>query len=310
MAQMATPTLSLRALNRATLARQHLLDRADLSAYDLTTHLAGFQAQTPHSWYVGFWSRLRDFRATEVTDLLVDRRLVRIALMRSTIHLVTDADCLAWRDLIAPELIAICAARSANTSSGSTATPSSPPVARSSARRRRPSPPSATRSARSSPNATPPRWRRRSAPGRRWCRSRHVASGPKRADRPSRRGSLARRAGRSCARSSGARPALPRGVRPRFRPRYAGLVGPHELRAVFEGLRPELADFPRDAGLEFFDLPDAPRPAATTPPRRAPSYDYDNLSLSHADRRASSPTPIAARPTPTTCSRSSSSSTG
>jgi hypothetical protein len=50
--------LDRRALNRATLARQHLLARADLPPDDLVHDLVGLQAQTPQSWYVGLWSRL------------------------------------------------------------------------------------------------------------------------------------------------------------------------------------------------------------------------------------------------------------
>jgi hypothetical protein len=96
--------LSRRALNRATLARQLLLRRADLSVSDAVAHLAGMQAQTPHTWYVGLWSRLARFRPEAVADLLTNRQLVRLALLRSTIHLVTAADCLAWRPIIQPVL--------------------------------------------------------------------------------------------------------------------------------------------------------------------------------------------------------------
>ncbi|MEJ7654124.1 MAG: crosslink repair DNA glycosylase YcaQ family protein, partial [Chloroflexia bacterium] len=39
--------------------------------------------------------RLEDFKPECVADLLNERRVVRIALMRSTIHLVTVRDCLA-----------------------------------------------------------------------------------------------------------------------------------------------------------------------------------------------------------------------
>ena len=93
------PVLSRRALNRATLDRQLLLRRSSLSAAEAIEHLGGLQAQTPHTWYVGLWTRLTDVSAEQVSDMLRDRELVRMALMRSTIHLVTAADALALRHL-------------------------------------------------------------------------------------------------------------------------------------------------------------------------------------------------------------------
>jgi len=50
--------LDRRALNRATLARQFLLQRSELSPLEVTEHLVGLQAQTPHTWYVGLWARV------------------------------------------------------------------------------------------------------------------------------------------------------------------------------------------------------------------------------------------------------------
>ena len=94
--------LSRRALNRATLERQLLLRRWELPAVAAIERLAGMQAQTPHSWYTGLWTRLEGFRPACVADLLTGRQVVRIALMRSTIHLVTAADCLALRPLVQP----------------------------------------------------------------------------------------------------------------------------------------------------------------------------------------------------------------
>ncbi|MGW4061379.1 winged helix DNA-binding domain-containing protein [Amycolatopsis sp. NPDC004747] len=93
-------TLSRRALNRATLARQLLLSRAEMSAFDAVEHLAGLQAQAPFPPYFGLWSRLAGFRPSELVELLESRRVVRIALMRGTVHLVTAADALAWRPVV------------------------------------------------------------------------------------------------------------------------------------------------------------------------------------------------------------------
>ncbi|GAB3576432.1 winged helix DNA-binding domain-containing protein [Amycolatopsis endophytica] len=89
--------LDARALNRATLARQLLLDRADLPVLDAVTHLCGLQAQEPQEPFVGLWSRLRAFDPAALSDLLTGRRVVRTHLMRRTVHLVTSDDLLAWR---------------------------------------------------------------------------------------------------------------------------------------------------------------------------------------------------------------------
>jgi hypothetical protein len=99
-----THVLGRRALNRATLDRQLLLRRSELPVVDAVRRLAGLQAQTPHTWYVGLWSRLTDFTPAQAAELLVDRSLIRIALMRSTIHLVTPEDARALRPLLQPVL--------------------------------------------------------------------------------------------------------------------------------------------------------------------------------------------------------------
>jgi hypothetical protein len=90
-------TLSLRALNRALLGRQLLLRRADMTPLATVEHLVGLQAQAPFPPYYGLWSRLAGFVPADLSSLLLDRRVVRIALMRGTIHLVSGEDCLALR---------------------------------------------------------------------------------------------------------------------------------------------------------------------------------------------------------------------
>ncbi|TDQ47254.1 winged helix DNA-binding domain-containing protein [Actinorugispora endophytica] len=89
--------LDARELNRATLARQLLLDRADVPALDAVAHLGGLQAQEPQEPFVGLWSRLRAFDPAALSDLLVRRDVVRTHLMRRTVHLVAADDALAWR---------------------------------------------------------------------------------------------------------------------------------------------------------------------------------------------------------------------
>jgi hypothetical protein len=94
------PVLDRRALNRATLARQHLLDRGDLGALDAIRWLVGIQAQEPPSPYVTLWSRLKNFDPSELGRLLTDRAVVRMALMRNTIHLTMTDDALCLRPLM------------------------------------------------------------------------------------------------------------------------------------------------------------------------------------------------------------------
>lgn len=96
--------LGRRALNRALLARQHLLDRADLDVTAALEHLVGLQAQSPQAPYLGLWTRLGDFKPERLSELIADRRAVRAVLMRATIHLVTAEDCLAFWPLVVPVL--------------------------------------------------------------------------------------------------------------------------------------------------------------------------------------------------------------
>jgi len=97
-----TEVLSHRALNRAALARQYLLQRAPARAIDAIGHLAGMQSQAPLAPYVGLWTRLEDFAPQELSALTEQRHVVRVHLMRNTVHLVTAGDCLNWRPLFCP----------------------------------------------------------------------------------------------------------------------------------------------------------------------------------------------------------------
>jgi hypothetical protein len=98
------PPLSRRALNRALLERQLLLRRAQLPVLDAIEHLAGLQSQSPQAPYIGLWTRLADFRHEALSQLIESRQAVRIALMRSTLHLVSARDSLAFRPVLQPVL--------------------------------------------------------------------------------------------------------------------------------------------------------------------------------------------------------------
>ncbi len=73
MALTTRDVLTVRELNRATLARQLLLERATLPAADAIERLVGMQAQVPMDPYIGLWSRLDGFDPAELAELLTRR---------------------------------------------------------------------------------------------------------------------------------------------------------------------------------------------------------------------------------------------
>ena len=93
-----------RALNRALLERQFLLSRVSRPALDVVEHLVGLQAQEPADPYVALWTRLAGFDPGSLAAAVASGDAVRLALQRSTIHLVTAADCVALRTVLQPVL--------------------------------------------------------------------------------------------------------------------------------------------------------------------------------------------------------------
>ena len=96
--------ISDRALNRTLLRRQFLLDRVDRPALEVVDHLVGLQAQEPADPYVALWDRIAGFDPAELAAAVASGDAVRIALQRSTIHLVSAADCAALRPVLQPAL--------------------------------------------------------------------------------------------------------------------------------------------------------------------------------------------------------------
>jgi winged helix DNA-binding protein len=84
--------LTLRELNRATLARQFLLERRKLSALSAIERLAGMQAQWPQAPYVGLWTRIPGFRRATLERAIRSGKVVKATVMRGTLHLVTERD--------------------------------------------------------------------------------------------------------------------------------------------------------------------------------------------------------------------------
>ncbi|WP_435176236.1 winged helix DNA-binding domain-containing protein [Actinacidiphila sp. bgisy145] len=101
---MVTEPVSRRTLNRTLLSRQLLLEPADMGPEDVVSHLLGLQSQNASSAYPGLWTRLAAFDFAALGRLLTERRVVRLALMRDTVHLVTAADALRLRPWLQPAL--------------------------------------------------------------------------------------------------------------------------------------------------------------------------------------------------------------
>ncbi len=89
---MAERILTVRELNRATLARQLLLERKRLSPTAVIERLVGMQAQWPSAPYLGIWTRTTSFRRETLERALARGAVVKATLMRGTLHLVTPRD--------------------------------------------------------------------------------------------------------------------------------------------------------------------------------------------------------------------------
>lgn len=89
---MIERVLTRRRLNRATLARQLLLERKRLSPAAVIEHLVGMQAQWPPAPYIGIWTRTTSFRREALERELMSAAVVKANVMRQTLHLVTRRD--------------------------------------------------------------------------------------------------------------------------------------------------------------------------------------------------------------------------
>jgi Winged helix DNA-binding domain len=279
--------LGARALNRATLDRQLLLRRSDMTALAAVEHLVGLQAQVPSNPYCALWSRLEGFRPKSLAKLLEERRVVRLPLMRATIHLVSAADCLALRPLVQPVLDAELA-RHPEYGPALRDVDLAPVLAVARellAECPRTGPELRTALVARFPEAN-------GAALAYACRNRlALVQVPP-------RGMWGRSAAVTTTTADAwlGRPLEPAPSLENAVVRYLAAFGPASvadvttwcrltaLRDVVERLRPRLRTFRDERGRELFDLPDAPRPDPDTPapPRFLP--EYDNALLSHSDR--------------------------
>ncbi len=278
--------LSNRALNRATLARQMLLERAAVAPAVAVQRLAGMQAQEPRPPFIGLWSRTEEGQREAMQRAMHGRELVRGTLMRGTIHLVTAADYATFRPTIQPVLdqgIGLLGDRAEGLDADAERV-----LAR------------AMDLLREEPRTFAE------------LRSRLTETFPHINDRAL--GFLVRMKlplvlepiEHPWAYAANARFALaelwleePLATAPdpeALASRYLAAFGPatvadlqtwsglRNLKPVVEALRPHLLTFRNEQGKELFDLPDAPRPAAETPAPVRFLPEFDNLLLSHADR--------------------------
>ncbi|HEV2460389.1 MAG TPA: winged helix DNA-binding domain-containing protein [Ktedonobacterales bacterium] len=101
---MADDLLTLRDLNRATLARQMLLERTSLPVTDAIERLGGMQAQLNSAPFVGVWTRLQDFGRAQLAEAIERRAVMKATWLRATLHLLTAADYARFRTTLAPAL--------------------------------------------------------------------------------------------------------------------------------------------------------------------------------------------------------------
>ncbi len=99
-----TRPLTLRALNRATLARQLLLERAPLTAVEGVRRVVALQAQEPPSPYLALWNRLAGFVPAELDAAIAEQAVVKATLLRVTLHLVAAPDYPAFHEAMQPTL--------------------------------------------------------------------------------------------------------------------------------------------------------------------------------------------------------------
>jgi hypothetical protein len=278
--------LDRRTLNRALLARQHLLARAGMSPLAMVEHLVGMQAQNPLDPYTALWSRLATFEPEKLAAAVTDRRAVRMGLLRTTLHLVTADDALAVYPVIRPVL-----ARAWTSSPFIKLLPGADieAILGESRRRLEAGPLTSSDLGKQLHEVWPQYAATPLAYAARFLLP-TVQVPPRgvwgKTGRPS----------WTTLEAWLGRPLVATLTPDALVLRYLAAYGPASvpdirtwswstaLREVVERLRPELVTFGDESGRELFDLPDAPRPSPDTPapPRFLP--EYDNIALSHDDR--------------------------
>jgi hypothetical protein len=279
---VSPPALSRRDLNRALLARQHLLAPARAGVLAVVTHLFGLQAQAPMPPYYALWTRLDGFDPATLSQLIVDRAVVRATTMRGTIHLLSAEDFRLVRPMLQPMLDRLLLVNrpvdgldlAAVTAAGADLLDAEPMTAKNLGTAlaadfdgHEPATLSMTVACREPLVQVPPRglWGRSGPPSfttaRSWL------------GRPLGAGDPATVVLRYLAAYG---PASVRDLQS-----WAGMT---RLAPVVRGVRDSLVSFRDDNGVELFDLPDAPRPGGDEPAPPRLLADFDSILLGHADR--------------------------
>lgn len=281
----ASGVLDTRALNRALLARQMLLEREKVSVVNAVERLVGMQAQIPRPPFMGLWTRVKAFDREDLRRAFHAKTVVRATAMRGTIHILSARDFRRFRPLLAPALVkgaqSIVGRRTVNMdieamyAAGraffSTAAPFDDFRKHLERKRIGDDIRAIAYTVRLGVPLvmvpTDDTWGFPSNAGfllaEQWLGASDKAEA-----------TLEMMVTRYLAAFGPATPA--------DATVWSGIRG---LRDVFEKLRPRLATFRDDRKRELFDLPDAPRPDADTPVPIRFLPEYDNAVLSHDDRR-------------------------
>ncbi|MFH8370980.1 winged helix DNA-binding domain-containing protein [Streptomyces sp. NPDC018031] len=283
-------TITARALNRATLARQLLLHRESIDVADAVRRVVALQAQEPASPYLALWNRIGGFDPAALDAAAAGFQTVRSTLMRVTLHLVHAEDYPAFRAAMEPTLRASRLGDARFRASGLTAADADallPDLLTYADRPRTAAELRDRLTERLGAPVEPTAWRllRQYAPL--W----HVPAGPPWSfdSRPS---YLA-----AGTRPAPAEPDADTGLRALIR-RYLEGFGPASVadmaqfamvqrarvRAAVQRLAGELEQLAGPDGTAVYDVPGAPRPAEDTPapPRLLPMWD--SILLVYADR--------------------------
>jgi hypothetical protein len=277
-------TLTNRALNRATLARQMLIAREPAAVGTAVARLAGMQAQLARPPFIGLWTRLTAFDRRDLIADLLARRVVRVPAMRATLHLMTADHYAAYRSALQPALDRALSWISKRLTD---------------ADRRVVEPAGREFFATAAPFDA-----LRKSLAEKYPKADHralayaIRLAVPLVQVPTETDAWGFPAAASFVLAD-------RWLKKKLRPRpdtaglirtYLGAFGPAsaadmrawsglpDITAEVDAVRPSLVTFRDARGRELFDLPDAPRPPADTPAPVRFLPDYDNLLLAHADR--------------------------